>query len=96
MSGSAPAIVPAITIPEISDRPLKMSIFDQLTCSMAIKQLDVDKFRVALIRIIGVQGLDLQNDQVLAICHQARLKLVTATSREKLDSEDWLRFRNLL
>jgi len=70
------------------------SLYEQMETAVAIRRLDVEKMRRTCI-VLNI-GSNLSDDTILAICHHARLKLLTATPEEKSASEQWLRFRNLI
>ena len=79
----------------LDKRDAKPSIFDQLRYSAGIRRLNIELTREALIAANVANAATITADQVLAIAHTIRLKLVTATDAEKRASEDYLRYRNL-
>lgn len=76
-------------------KPSKVSIVDQLFGSVAVRKLDVDGVR-KLCEQCGIPVAGQGNDAILSIAHHVRMKLPDATPAEKSESENWLRFRNLI
>lgn len=68
----------------------KWSLNRQVNVSAGLRRLDLAVTRRAM-ELAGLNMVGVTSEDVLAVAHQARLKLVCATPQEKRASEEYLR-----
>ena len=79
----------------IAERKAKLEIFNQLEIYARVMALDIDWLRLHYLKS-GIIDPTANNDVVLGITHHVRRNLVTASDKDKRDSEAYLRFHGLM
>lgn len=71
----------------------KLPVLDQVMLIHNLRHCKVPEVRYAMV-CQGMNVAEYNSDDILMVCHQARLKIEICTSEEKRASEEWLRFHN--